>query len=861
MNRQVIFGKDDLWIVILWSDEQLYDVVRGSEINTGNLKVNSICEVKYKRQTYSAKICFISNTKEEATRKLVDLENCVSEEGNVSEDDDVPLSNFLSKGKLSTAVKGEEVSEHSNASDSYEKGKAGNEKLSIAIPTTSRGFPSDSEANCNIAIPSTSRGFPSDIEANSNIAIPSTSRGFPRDSEADSDAQIDFEDEVVSNPFSDSGSSVCLSSIDESEDESEEEEYEKAKPRKIRKKEMVPKGKGKQKQIKLSQKASSSSSDASSVLPEDIGKHFKKKKSKDTWKRNLRKEKRRTGEPYQSVKGAFVSGKLLKPNPCTNCQNKCFRIDNDVRQTIFSKYYNLSSKEQRDFIAANVLKMPVKRRRNNNPPKRNATYEYTLAIDGQPKKVCRQFFLATLSISKKLVQYTIDHMTEIRTSKPDQRGKESSVNKTFPDILQGVSNFIEGLPAIPAHYTRASSNKKYLPTEYNKAMIYRKYKASMENEGLPFASEFVFLSKFREYNIGFQKAKKDKCLTCELIKMKRKKEIPITEDEKRKYKKHKREKKATYAEYKKDLALAREDPSTVVASFDMQKILTTPYADSTLLFYSRKYQFYNLSVYENETKRGDCFVWGESDGKRGALEISTCISKWLNGLTQRKAGKLKVILYCDNCPGQNKNKTMFSMLLYHAQKMPSIENIQLKFLLKGHTYMGADTIHSTISSFVKHRQVMVPSQWPYIIQISRTKPEPFVVTKLNYGDFDNWNSIQHLVPSNSRDDEHNPVKWASISALKFVKGILGLEVRYSYLPSEGVHTIQLNKRNKHQGDLLIPKAYSKKIPISLKKFKDLEKLCRDGIIPEDLQHEFLRLPYSNMTQDYISDTDESNVGD
>lgn len=58
--------------------------------------------------------------------------------------------------------------------------------------------------------------------------------------------------------------------------------------------------------------------------------------------------------------------------------------------------------------------------------------------------------------------------------------------------------------------------------------------------------------------------------------------------------------------------------NTIVASFNLQKMLTTPYGETMVLYYSRKYAEFNFTLYESQTQKVFCYTWGESDGKRGS---------------------------------------------------------------------------------------------------------------------------------------------------------------------------------------------------------------------------------------------------
>jgi len=69
-----------------------------------------------------------------------------------------------------------------------------------------------------------------------------------------------------------------------------------------------------------------------------------------------------------------------------------------------------------------------------------------------------------------------------------------------------------------------------------------------------------------------------------------------------------------------------------VASFDLQKVLTAPRGESSSFYYKRKFATYNLTVYDIGKKSGYCFMWNESEAKRGANEIATCLIKFMTSL-------------------------------------------------------------------------------------------------------------------------------------------------------------------------------------------------------------------------------------
>lgn len=134
-------------------------------------------------------------------------------------------------------------------------------------------------------------------------------------------------------------------------------------------------------------------------------------------------------------------------------------------------------------------------------------------------------------------------------------------------------------------------------------------------------------------------------------------------------------------------------------------MLNTPCGNSMLLFYSRKLAYYNLSIYESNTKNGHCYRWSEPDEKRGSNEITSIIFIYLKTIDE--IGNFHdIALYCDSCPGQNKNHVDLSMLRYFLSNTKNINSITINYLLPGHTYMPVDSVHACIEKNLKRKTVV-----------------------------------------------------------------------------------------------------------------------------------------------------------
>lgn len=85
-----------------------------------------------------------------------------------------------------------------------------------------------------------------------------------------------------------------------------------------------------------------------------------------------------------------------------------------------------------------------------------------------------------------------------------------------------------------------------------------------------------------------------------------------------------------------------------------------------------------------ERRKGTC--------NRGSCEIGSCLYQFIK--KQENEGE-KIVVYCDKCGGQNKNKFVVSILMYCVMT-ENIPSIALKFLTVGHTQNEGDSMHARI---------------------------------------------------------------------------------------------------------------------------------------------------------------------
>lgn len=572
----------------------------------------------------------------------------------------------------------------------------------------------------------------------------------------------------------------------------------------------------------------------------------RQKKLESAKERN--KKSRLMGESYMSYRNIEKKKKEVLPNPCfkKRCNNKCHNFTEDERKELFRAFWAIKSNaEKHSFINGCVNVVAVKRKRTaSEHSRRGLTYQYFLMSGKCQQRVCLQFLLNTLNITQKYVRNSLEG--KIRANS-DLRGCHEPKHSISSEQMDEFKLFIENLPAVPSHYCRGSSKKLYLPAEIKTfANLYRMYTETVKEKHKNPISMACFRKYLkRDYNIGIHVPKKDKCAKCERFK-----NIPkemATEKENTEYLNHQKEKNEAKIAFLNDQNYSTQE-KFLVATFDLQKVLSTPHGQNMMYGFSRKYAVYNFTIYESKSQNGYCYLWGERDGKRGVIEICSHLYNYLSYVDVTGEYE-RISFYCDNCPGQNKNKFILAMLAYFLKNTKNIKEISLTYLVAGHTYMPVDSMHAVIEKYASKINVQAPSEWPTIIRNTRRKPKPYEVTVCTKSAFKDWKTI---APKKLKSKEGSEVKFLDIKRVKMTKsGLPFIEIKKTYDTDESPELVELSIRPLKE----IPCAYLSDLPINKKKLDNLLDLCKKLIIKKEYHSEYFSLSSNASVPDILNESD------
>ena len=142
-------------------------------------------------------------------------------------------------------------------------------------------------------------------------------------------------------------------------------------------------------------------------------------------------------------------------------------------------------------------------------------------------------------------------------------------------------------------------------------------------------------------------------------------------------------------------------------------------------FYKRRLGVYNLTVSDYKSWDAYCFMWPESEGRRGSCEVATCLFKYIGMQSHR--GVKDITMLSDNCAGQNRNRFV-GFALNFARANFDLKTINHTFLEKGHTETENDSVHhATIERKARNIEIYSPQQWFAVVRSARSSKQPYIL--------------------------------------------------------------------------------------------------------------------------------------
>uniref|UniRef100_A0A6P7GRT0 Uncharacterized protein LOC114345931 n=1 Tax=Diabrotica virgifera virgifera TaxID=50390 RepID=A0A6P7GRT0_DIAVI len=510
------------------------------------------------------------------------------------------------------------------------------------------------------------------------------------------------------------------------------------------------------------------------AVQEEPPKRTRKRQRRES-KRQIRKKQRNSGSSYKTEKGKTVLAKLFRNTPCL-CKKKCDNnIDEEARKHAFSVFWKLGSFKLQNAYLCGLVKQEIPKcrrpRDGSRPNKSSSNHFYIHNVDGNNINVCRQYLVDTFQISHGRLTRSLKKLKDGKAPGLDERGCHVPANKIAVDRMNVVrEHIIFSFPAYQSHYTRTQNpNRKYLPSHLTITAMYKSYLEYCNGKGDP-VSEAVYRRTFNsEFNLHFHSPLKDTCGKCDVFKTK----LNVLQNEQEKqhlkamHELHLRKAEAARSAKDEDAKQSKDDPNYYAFTFDLEKALPFPRLTTGIAYYKRNMYLYNLGCHELKNGLGFMYTWDETQASRGSQEISSCVTKHL--LSRAKDCK-HIVMYSDTCTGQNRNWNFALAMQKLTQMETSIDVIDLKYMVSGHSFLPNDTDFASIESYAQKKLQVIysPNEWNEAILKCRSK-NPFHLTKMDREDFYSTTELVDAVTKRSVNVDKGNFNWLKTQWIRFIR--------------------------------------------------------------------------------------------
>jgi len=366
---------------------------------------------------------------------------------------------------------------------------------------------------------------------------------------------------------------------------------------------------------------------------------------------------------------------------------KCTNKINIQESLITFKNFLSLSKLQKDFYIYGQLSVFA-----NLPKRKDAKSKFVYTYKVANKQCCRKFYQFSHNITSNYwLNKRIDNFEEGKLEEVDQRG--GSFNTINFEVRGYLNTFIDNYLGKRQLFSPANG-LIILPSTFTHKRMYEKYK---EVGGtVSFSTMYNHFKTFWP-SVRKQSPKNDYCSTCfikqSLLRntesLEEKEEIQESLDE------HLEKSQDAREFYKVNIERAKVielDTKNVMMSLDWAQNWELPrYQKQPGEIYFLQKQKVGLFGITDESIDAQVFyVFPEFELESYGKGANTTLSLLFHYFSNFKTNLRKIIIYADNCIGQNKNNYLLWFLHWIVNLDNVCQEIECNFLIKGHTKFSCD---------------------------------------------------------------------------------------------------------------------------------------------------------------------------
>jgi hypothetical protein len=322
----------------------------------------------------------------------------------------------------------------------------------------------------------------------------------------------------------------------------------------------------------------------------------------------------------------------------------------------------------------------------------------------------------------------------------------------------------------------------YLPSELITASMYKDFKDQHAEKGEKCPGYQTYRSVLRDKNISFAKLGEEECELC--LSYEQHQHSAPKCNTCSEWTQHNERAKEVRHQYQEDGM--KDEDNTVYITSDMQKVLLLPRMPGVkaCLFTKRLVVFHQTfapigrSKHKQPNRKHLVFsvVWHKGIAGRSAAEVAKVYERCIRHYSEVAQ---KIVIWMDNCAALNKNWTLFSMIAtFLNSPTVSVQEVELRYLEKGHTYMAAGSFHAHVEKSLS-RKKNVSNFEDFIDAVEAAATPSPKVHEIKFSKFREWGCR----PSQRLKD--TPIL-STIRAVKFCKGSFDMFYRCDSNPSSFV---------------------------------------------------------------------------
>jgi len=389
--------------------------------------------------------------------------------------------------------------------------------------------------------------------------------------------------------------------------------------------------------------------------------------------------------------------------------------------------------------------------------KRNNSLSFTLPLlTGEHMSVCKVMFMHTLGMKTdgmitEFVKAKVKGEANAISPTVDGRGHHAPSTKFNRDLIKEHINSYH--PQI-SHYNREHApNRRYLEPHLTITDMWNDF-----TEKHTQISYELYRQVFQTERITFGEPSQDQCETCLSHNM-HVKEQPEGHDETScdqclAGRNHLERARKSRHEYQKEL------PDGVsVYAVDMQRVILLPKLSTKESFFVTRLVVFNETFASiTPDKRDYVILWHEGIAGRLAANVASSFIKCII-----LDSSPRITFWADNCSGQNKNWTLYTALVQCVNAEWGPDEVVIKYLQKGHTFMKADSVHGSIGRRMKKRENIFT--FDDFVELCNSASKRIMSIVMSCEDFYGFSGEQR-----TRGKKVQMPLLASICEVKFTKG-------------------------------------------------------------------------------------------